>query len=76
MARGLCGPKAVRLLIAADSHKEEIVLRSILRSKGGTTNYHIVGFVVQDPDLLGTLIGGVRVLGTPEQVRAWSIATA
>ena len=64
------GPKAVRVLIAADYDEGESVLRAIRRSEGGEANYRIVGLVVQDSDLLGTLIGGVPVLGTPDQVRA------
>jgi FlaA1/EpsC-like NDP-sugar epimerase len=56
------------ILIAANASEGELVLRAMRRCE--KANYRIVGFVVQDATLLGTLIGGVRVVGSTSQVRA------
>jgi FlaA1/EpsC-like NDP-sugar epimerase len=57
-----------KILIAANAGEGELVLRAMRRSE--KAKYRIVGFIVQDEKLLGTLIGGVPVVGSSSQARA------
>ncbi|NUQ62877.1 MAG: polysaccharide biosynthesis protein [Pirellulales bacterium] len=51
--------------IVGASDGGESLLRAIIRN--GQLTYHVLGFLDSDPRRLGTHIGGVPVLGTPDQ---------
>lgn len=54
----------VPTIIVGANHTGELLWRSIMR---GGLPYHVVGFVDEDPTLVGTRVVGVPVIGTIEQ---------
>lgn len=52
-------------LIVGANEAGEALLRAIIRN--GKLTYHVLGFLDDDPQRIGTRIGGVRVLGTVDQ---------
>jgi len=60
------GHKTPALIVGADDAGEAL-LRSMVRN--GRLRYHVVGFLDHDARRIGTCIGGVPVIGTPEQAR-------
>jgi len=55
----------VPTFIVGANEAGESLLRAIIRN--GKLTYHVVGFIDDDPQRLGSRIGGVRVIGTIDQ---------
>jgi FlaA1/EpsC-like NDP-sugar epimerase len=54
--------KKISTLIVGAGEEGESLLYAILRNR--KMNYHVVGFIDEDPQRVGTRVGGARVLGT------------
>jgi len=52
----------VPVLIVGAGEGGELVLRAVVRSR--ETKYRVIGFIDDDPRLVGTRVGGVPVIGT------------
>lgn len=63
----LSAEKVPALIVGANDGGEAL-LRAIIRN--GQLTYHVVGFLDNDPQRLGTHIGGVPILGTIDQAFA------
>jgi FlaA1/EpsC-like NDP-sugar epimerase len=61
----LLSSKMVPALIVGANDGGEALLRAIIRN--GRLTYHVIGFLDNDPQRLGTHIGGVPVVGTIDQ---------
>ncbi|HYG70098.1 MAG TPA: SDR family NAD(P)-dependent oxidoreductase, partial [Anaeromyxobacteraceae bacterium] len=68
---------AARTLIVGTGASAELLARDLKRDPEG--RYDVIGFVGEDPDLLGCRIDGTPVLGTvrdlPEAIRRYAIST-
>jgi len=54
--------KKVSALIVGANEEGEMLMHAIFRNR--KLNYHVIGFTDEDPQRVGTRVGGARVLGT------------